>query len=153
MDQKLSCNDFLANKSKLISTNIDLVSYNKTKISVAGICKLDVLAFGCEFELESVVTKQTNVPSIIRLAQIEKMNLLIRSKESLQVNAIESFKLPERYEKVFEGLGDIKMPPVKFVLKSDIKPVICINRKIPLQYHDKVKEELQRMLELGNTIG
>ena len=55
-----------------------------------------------------------------------------------------------QYQDVFEGLGFLRSYPYKIALKADATPhAVVTPRRIPLPYHQKVKDELKRMQSLG----
>ena len=55
-----------------------------------------------------------------------------------------------QYEDVFEGIGHLKSHPYKITIKENATPyAVSTPRRIPLPYHQKVKDEIARMQSLG----
>lgn len=52
------------------------------------------------------------------------------------------------HKEVFQGLWDIKVQPIDFKVYEKGEPSVCINRKVAFHNYDKLKKEMNRMLQM-----
>ena len=81
---------------------------------------------------------------------IEHLGIVKRLKKIEDLKTDQKKKWAEIYPKIFSGLGLIKCKPCKIAMKPDAIPFsLMVPRRVPLPLHDKVKEELERLVKLG----
>ena len=136
------------------ASNIVLTAYNGTKIKQFGTINLQCRYGSGDWKNTQFFVVDTQGPVIFGLPTcleqgLVKMNCGIHA----DTNAADtqSFKsaedLRKRYPDRFKGIG--KFPGTcKLTLKPNAQPVIHAPRKAPIQLRDKIKAELQRMVEL-----
>ncbi|XP_048759371.2 uncharacterized protein K02A2.6-like [Ostrea edulis] len=138
---------------KLLHVNRSLHGPGNTKLNVLG-------KFLCELESKSVFSVQEiyvvrglsqallGRPAIIALHIIEKVNIASVNAKNVQTPKSEEY-FRDKFSTVFNGLGKSKWK-YKINLKENSKPyALSSPRKVPFAQRDKVKEELDRMQNLG----
>ena len=92
------------------------------------------------FVIEGLSKDLLSLPAIIALGLIAWTDAIVDSYCAA---------LMERYESVFQGLGQFG-EPYTIRLRPDAKPVsIYIPRRVPFPLRSRVKDELNRMMSLG----
>lgn len=119
-----------------------LLGPGRTPLDVAGFTKLQ-LKYKAQQTTEKVyVVKNLSTP-LLGLPAISALGLLVR------VNAVSMDTLKTTYPKLCDGLGEVQHP-YHIKLKPNAVPYsLKTPRRIPIPLMGKVKEELQRMEELG----
>ena len=130
-----------AEKLKLTLTKHKLCSYSGNTLEVKGTCVLRVLDRIVKFYV--VETKED---AILGLHACENLKLIkiLQIKEDKCDNSA----LMKEYRDVFTGLGKLE-GQYHIEVDKTVKPVIHAPRKVPFSLHDKVKEELDRMEDMG----
>lgn len=119
-----------------------LLGPGKIQLQVAGYAKMQLAYKGKQTEEKVYVVKNLSTP-LLGLPAITALGLLIR------VDSVTMDSLKATYPKLYKGLGDIQRP-YHIELKPDAVPFsLKTPRRIPLPLIGKVKEELQRMEEMG----
>lgn len=119
-----------------------LLGPGKIQLEVAGFAKMQLTYNSRQTEEKVYVVKNLSTP-LLGLPAISALGLLIR------VDMVTMDSLQMSYPKLFTGLGDIQRP-YHIKLKPDAAPFsLKTPRRIPLPLMGKVKEELQRMEEMG----
>ncbi|XP_056151372.1 uncharacterized protein K02A2.6-like [Lampris incognitus] len=92
-----------------------------------------------EYVVQKLATPLLGFPAISALQLLHPLD---------SVRELEA-EMKEQYSKVFTGLGCLK-GEYRIKLKEEAKPyALSLTRRVPLPLHDKVKEELQRMEDMG----
>lgn len=119
-----------------------LLGPGRIQLQVAGYAKMQLAYKGKQTEEKVYVVKNLSTP-LLGLPAITALGLLIR------VDSVTMDSLKATYPKLYKGLGDIQQP-YHIELKPDAVPFsLKTPRRIPLPLIGKVKEELQRMEEMG----
>lgn len=119
-----------------------LLGPGKIQLEVAGFTTMQLTYNSKQTEEKVYVVKNLSTP-LLGLPAISALGLLIR------VDMVTMDSLQTSYPKLFTGLGDIQRP-YHIKLKPDAVPFsLKTPRRIPLPLMGKVKEELQRMEEMG----
>lgn len=134
-------------------SNVILTAYNGTHIPQYGTTTLQCrYRNGTEANTKFYVAA-TPGPVIFGLQTCIELGLVTmnceiktESKNSEIIRSAEQLK--ERYPDCFRGLGHFPGKQ-KLTLQSDSKPVIHAPRRAPIQLHDAIKKELNRMITLG----
>ncbi|XP_059052349.1 uncharacterized protein K02A2.6-like [Achroia grisella] len=123
--------------SNILPDNTRARSVCGSYLSIMGCCTIDWVYKGTEHKLKFIISDQT-CQSILGKHAVEKIGL-IKRVYSLDIN---------KYYELFHGLG--KLPGTYSIpIESDANPCICPVRKIPLGVRDQLREELDRMENLG----
>ena len=138
-------------QSIITKSSSDLITYSGEKFSTTGhtIIKCKIADKTAQLKFQVV---DLNVADIIGLRDAVKLKLI-----SLHGDVNEIRINPEEYAtQVFNENSDLfgsdlgRLPVVyKMKLKEDVIPVIKPPRKIPIAMENDVKQELQRMVDLG----
>ena len=123
-------------KPVLKKTKTKLTSYTGEQLNTAGVCNLNVMGK----ELKFFVVK-TNQRPILGLEATDKLNII-------QILGVEAEKVYSQYPEIFEELGCIGEPH-HIELDPTVKPVIQPPRRVPFAMKGRIKEELDRMEQLG----
>ena len=86
---------------------------------------------------------ELDLPSILGLKSCLELGLIKR------IYSLEEVRLETEYADFFEGLGEIIGIQHKIQIDSDVTPVIQPPRRVPVALCEPLKEELQRMENLG----
>lgn len=86
---------------------------------------------------------ELDLPSILGLKSCLALGLIKR------IYSLEEVRLETEYADFFEGLGEIIGIQHKIQIDSDVTPVIQPPRRVPVALCEPLKEELQRMENLG----
>ncbi|KAK3084719.1 hypothetical protein FSP39_017965 [Pinctada imbricata] len=132
---------------KLKSTNVNLITYDGTCMSPKGSVTLPCVVRKKTHHVNFFVTKSGSKP-ILGHASCTKLGLVQRIPASVDSVEITKDSIIKNYKDVFEGLGKL---PTEYHIEVDpsVKPVIHPPRKIPSALQKQVKEELDRMENLG----
>ena len=137
-------------KKKIVHKRVRLLAYNDTIIPhyaiIKILCKHDRNLTDITFYIV-----YTNSPAILGLPSSTAMKLVIlncslRQREHLPLR--DKKDLQQRFPDRFKGIGRF---PGEFhiTLKEDAQPVVHAPRKLPIHLQNELKEELDRMQELG----
>ncbi|XP_063361440.1 uncharacterized protein LOC134658236 [Cydia amplana] len=116
------------------STTRYLTSYSKHKMQVLGEAKLMTISKGQQNLIKYYVVNE-NVSPILGRKTCEKLNLVKRI-DAITIN-----------DDLFEGIGCLKQYKYDIDLVDNPKLPICPARKIPHTIRQKVKDELDSMVE------
>lgn len=126
----------------LTTTTKKLYGPSNTLLQVAG-------ELNCQLKSEKGATTQPVyvvdllVRPLLGLPAIEALHLVER------LNVVEEMNFKEKFPKVFTGLGRLE-GDYTILIREDATPyALTTPRRIPIPLVDKVKEELQRMEEIG----
>lgn len=132
--------DFLNIKNILIPSKTRICTFSGDRVPVLGTANLEVnyknTCFLVKFFIVNIQCK-----NIIGIETAVNMNLI------RQVNEISIDGVMEKYSDVFSGLGCLQRK-CEFMLRDNIRPVVEAPRKIPFKLMDKLKTELDRMVNL-----
>ena len=147
----LSWEDFKNIKANLHEHSETLLGYTGDKLNILGKCLVKVQYKDITCRRVFYVCKGPQ-HSLLGRELCEKLQLVKLTCEIDAVNEEQSpmnyTQLIEEFKEVFDGLGNI---PGEYRIEIDDKvpPVVHPCRKIPFPMHEKLKEEIQRMEELG----
>ena len=141
---------------KLEETNTTLVMYNGSEVKPVGKTRIQVInpKNQKKYSVEFMVVNE-NCKSILGAKASQLMNLLIVNKENIftaesSIKEVPRFitkqQLIEEYPEVFQGQG-ILPGTLHLEIDESISPVQLPTRKIPLAVKDKLKAELDRLVE------
>ena len=137
----------IPNKPKLHKTKDKLTSYDGSSIEVEGKCIVRITKpdehNGKSYPVQCFVVP-TNSPAILGLDTCKRLNLIKRVM-TIHPNTPDYLV---NYEDVFGELGVLDGEH-HICLDPSVKPVVDPPRKIPYLLKEKVKIELNRMLNLG----
>lgn len=132
--------------AQLKSTTAVLKDYNDQRISVMGVCNLNVKSKGRVHRLKFFVISDRNRQPILGRAACERLGLVQR------VHAVQSDSSAEKiftdYKDLFTGLGCL---PGQHAIDIDesVPPTASACRKVPFALREPLKCELKRMEQLG----
>lgn len=145
-------------------SNVKLIAYNNTVIPHYGTLNIPCSYKNSKwqdvtfFVADSANSVLFGLPACTSL-EILSLNCAVETRETKQQQnvlkseqtsylPIENFqKLKEFYPDLFTGLGKFKREQ-KLVLKDNCTPVRHPPRRAPIQLRDKIRKELDRMIEL-----
>lgn len=147
-------------KHNLLPTKIKLSSYTGQKLSVLGLCYLDVVHKGETHKLPFYVVNY-NAPCILGLSACVKLKLISRldymTTKPSEIGLAHSHKsksgntnsesILNQYSDLFEGVGCFK-GECSIKLKSDCNPVVHAPRKVPLALKSRLKSKLDELVRL-----
>ena len=134
-------------------SDVKLTAYNGTRIPQYGTLNLQ-----CKYQdgvWINLIFYVADTPgpvifglqSCVELGLVQ-MNCEVNEQQNGNTPIQTATQLRDAYPDRFKGLGHFQ-DKQKLVLKPDANPVIHAPRRAPIQLHDKIKEELQRMTQLG----
>ncbi|XP_028409422.1 uncharacterized protein K02A2.6-like [Dendronephthya gigantea] len=143
-------------EKKLVKTNTTLVMYNGSEVKPIGKTRLQVInpKNNKKYSIEFMVVEE-NCKSILGAKASQLMNLLVVNKENIFTTTpsvkdapkfITKKYLIKEYPELFQGQGTL---PGELHLEIDetISPVQLPTRRIPLAVKDKLKAELDRLVD------
>lgn len=136
-------------KPVVTKCKVPVLDYSDNVVPILGKCNLMCITKKCKLTLEFLVTSLDSCP-ILGLEACKKLNLIQRlnlMNKNIKVSETAEDIL-EEFSDVFSGSGKLKRI-VKIKLKPDATPHVAAPRKVPLALHNKVKEELNRMVHEG----
>ena len=157
VDSGASCNvipvHLLDESYKLKKTSQVLTMYNQAKVNPMGTCfvKMTNPKDGVKYKVPFVVLEGNHTPLLgsktaqqMRLIKINYENILrVQSSTPLSMK-----ELSTEYNDVFTGTG-LLSGSYHLVVDDSIQPVVHRPRRIPVSLRDKLKEELERLTNLG----
>jgi hypothetical protein len=134
-------------------STVTLRMWNDTLVNSHGSCIIPVKnpKTGKKYRVVFIVVEKLLTPLLGRNAA-EKMGLITINYETFKsVNAVDAPRndIQSRFPAVFDGGLGILPGSVHFEVKDDVTPVICPPRKVPIALKGKLKQELQRLDDLG----
>ncbi|GFO13435.1 polyprotein [Plakobranchus ocellatus] len=130
----------------MTKTTQKLTSYTGNRLRVLGKCIIEVKGVPLDF-----FVTDTNQDAILGLKASQNLQLIKILTVGLRTKDKEKSKdnnIVNEHKDVFQGLGRIGKP-VHIELDPNAVPVVHSPRRIPLTLKDKVKEELDRMEDIG----
>ena len=134
-------------------TNRLLSMYNKTTMKPVGQCTLQVINPKTHenYDVPFIVVNQEDVTPILGTSTIQQMGLIeVHQEKILKVTLTHAFgtaqQLTNEFEDVFDGVGKLA-GKYKIELDDTVPPVVHPPRRIPLAMKEKLKEELDKMVE------
>ena len=116
--------------------------YDGRRITPSGKISLTCEYKG-KFTVLDVILIEQDLPSILGLKSCLDLGLIKR------IYYLQEENLESEYADVFEGLGEIKGVQHKIQIDPNATPVVHPPRRVPVALREPLKEELQRMDELG----
>lgn len=150
-----SYNEIKTKNSVLKDTNTKISAFGGGSVQVIGkvdlLCKFNNRA-KCILEFVVVKGKQTNIPTVIGLPTLTKLNLIARV-DSINVHELTDDKnvqeLLTEFEDVFSGTGYIKGFEYEIKLTENYTPKIHPCRRVPITLMKTLKEKLKSMEDKG----
>ncbi|XP_053570046.1 ankyrin repeat and SOCS box protein 4 isoform X1 [Bombina bombina] len=141
--------DKLANICELEKSGLSkLVGYGGHRLHVLGKCSYQCMLQNKKLNLEFYVI-DTPAKPVLGLSACKQLNLIKIVMTVDQYNkGLSKQQVEELFSDVFQGLGCLP-GECSIKLKPDAHPVIHSPRRIPIAIKDKLKEELDRMVNLG----
>ena len=126
---------------KLQPTRVKLTAYNGTAIPVRGQCNINIQHNQQQHQLPFIVS-DADFPAILGLASCKLLNLITRVMEVTHNQSI--------FEEFSDCFGEIGTLPKTHHMTVDesITPVVHAARRVPFALKDKLKCELDRMVNL-----
>ena len=145
-------------EKKLVKTNTTLVMYNGSEVKPIGKTGIQVInpKNNKKYSIEFMVVEE-NCKSILGAKASQLMNLLVVNKENIfttesNVKDVPKFitqqHLIEEYPAVFQGQGTLP-GTLHLEIDESISPVQLPTRRIPLAVKDKLKAELNRLVDVN----
>ena len=134
----------LTKKPKLLSTNVKLNAYNDTRIPVKGACILNLNYKDNNIPVPFIVADIDSSP-VIGLKTSSQLNLVKRIEIIKNHNGIPQYL--DKYSDCFGALGCFKQKH-KIVTDPNVPPIINPPRRIPISIQNKLKAELDKMVEM-----
>lgn len=132
--------DMLKIKDILKNTSMRIFTFSGERIPVLGTVDLNIWYtnknFNSKFFIVNIACK-----NIIGIETAIAMNLI------KQVNSISINKLIEKYSDVFNGLG-LLQNECNLRIRDNVEPIIEPPRKIPFKLNERLRKELDRMLNM-----
>lgn len=139
------------NKPIIKKSKQPVLDYSDNVVPILGECILTCETEKFKKKFKFLVTTLASCP-ILGLQACKELGLIKRLNQIKELNSCSSTETPEQvineFADVFTGIGRLKRT-VKIKLKDNYIPHVAAPRKIPLALHNKVKKELQRMVETG----
>lgn len=128
---------------------LPVLDYSDNVVPIIGECYLKCKTDKFENDFKFLVTSLDSCPILgldacKNLGLIQRLNLINKNCKLSEMPQ----KILSEYSDVFSGSGLINKT-VHIKLKPNCSPHVAAPRKIPLALHDKVREELSRMVETG----
>jgi hypothetical protein len=135
----------VAPNATIKKTNNRLVTYSGQSIPVVGVCTLKVNYKGGHCKLDFYIV--TKGQSILGLKAAVELGLIQRV-DQVKSKKTRDRPIIEEYDDVFNGIGC--MPNEHHIqLKDEAEPVVHAPRRVPFALNERLKEELDRLSELG----
>lgn len=134
-------------------TKQPVLDYSDNLIPILGECSLTCQTSKVTKELKFVVTITLESSPILGLSSCETLGLIkrvynVHKNPKLSRTEETPQQIIDEFSDVFSGTGRLNRE-VKIRLKENCTPNVASPRKIPLALQDRVKEELQRMVDMG----
>lgn len=133
-------------------TDVRLVTYNGTPVTVKGIMDVDVEYQSQHVRLPLVIAKDSTgarMPTLLGREWLTKIKLDWLNVVRVQ-NVREEAQITDKYREVFQpGYGAIKGFHASIVLKKGATPVFCKARPVPYALREQVEQELLNMEKAG----
>ncbi|KAK3084785.1 hypothetical protein FSP39_018986 [Pinctada imbricata] len=135
------------NLSGLRKDDMTLVMFNKTEVKPTGTRRVSVRnpKNRKKYSIEMVVVPG-NLKPILGSKVIQGMKMITVNQENIA--AVESTDVLERFTDVFQGLGKFQ-GTLHLDIDKSIPPTKIPTRKVPLAVKKLLKEELERLTDLG----
>ncbi|XP_062611128.1 uncharacterized protein K02A2.6-like [Saccostrea cucullata] len=123
--------------------------YSKQCIPVLGACVLEVSHQGKAAKVYFVIVQDAST-AILGVKACDKLGLVKRTYTIKNCTKITdtTAQIVDQNNDLFEGLGCLPGEQ-KLSIDPDITPVVSPCRKIPFALHEKLKDELKRMEDMG----
>ena len=122
-------------------TKVRLTAYTGHKLQVIGTVTLKCRLNKQMHNLKFFVTKDDK-KSILSRNACQSLGLIKRCKNPSEIDKVEI----EEFHDAFEGLGCLP-GVVKIKVDTNIQPVVHPPRKVPIALRDRVKQELEKMVD------
>lgn len=133
-------------------TDVGLVTYKGTSVTVKGIMDVDVKYQSQHVRLPLVIAKDSTgarMPTLLGREWLTEIKLHWPNVVRVQ-NVREKKQLTDKYREVFQpGYGAIKGFHASIVLKIGATPVFCKARPVPYALREQVEQELLNMEKAG----
>lgn len=131
----------------LKQSNVKITNYGGSQLRVLGECKLNCKVNNMDQKIDFVIIKTDHrTDPVIGISTINDLKILKINQIKVNENLSE---IIQENNDLFEGIGEIKIKPYQFKLKTNYKPHIAPIRQIPFQLVTPLKEELDSMVNDG----
>ena len=131
-------------------SDVKLTAYNNTEIYQYGTIEIPCKHKNSSWQKTLFYVAETDNPVIYGLPTCKALGIVIMncgiSKERQTIKSLDDLK--KIYPDRFTGLGQLPGKH-KLIIKEDAQPIIHPPRRAPIQLRDKIKQELNRMTDLG----
>ena len=125
-------------------SHADIKEVNGKTLPSMSPTQLGQLFLDCQRVALGLVTMNCSVT--VNDQEKETGHQINQNSKIQQIESVDDLK--QKYPDRFEGFG--KLPGKhKLIIDKDVKPVIHAPRRAPIQLHDKIKTELDRMQAMG----
>ena len=129
-------------KQTLVAPDKKLYGPGRTQLKVAGMFTAQLKA-GNECQEENIYVVQNLEEPLLSRRAVEGLRLIQR------IGSVDTTKIKSKYPGLWRGLGDTGQE-YTIKMKENAKPfALSAPRRVPLPYQNKVKEELERLQNLG----
>jgi hypothetical protein len=144
----------MKNKPLIEAKTMTLRAYNQEIIPTAGVCHTSVVSKDKQYGVDFVVVQDKNRQSILGANDAERLGLISRADDVKKVytvackDSLSMEKLVKQHGDVFQGLGCLE-GKCSIKLVEDAVPSIHPARKVPIALKGKLKEEIERLVDIG----
>nr|XP_042901662.1 uncharacterized protein K02A2.6-like [Parasteatoda tepidariorum] len=138
---------FRSKKPAIEKTLIKLRDFSKNGISLAGVCKVQVVHNLFKSKLELLISNN-HCTNILGYSWFEPLGISITGVNEIRTGIIE--KVLKNYDDIFDNkLGSYTGNPVSLPINSDMAPVRCKARSVPLAMRPKIEAALAKLQSEG----
>ena len=133
---------------QLGKTKAKLTGFNGSEIPVVGVAKMICKYKDKQINSDFFVVEAEGQPPLLGLRACQELSLIkfVRTVDTAHVNSPNS--ILDEFNDLFEGLGELEGEHHNEI-NPEVKPVIHPPRKVPFTLLPKLKQELERMEQLG----
>ena len=133
---------------QLGKTKAKLTGFNGSEIPVLEVAKMICKYKDKQINSDFFVVEAEGQPPLLGLRACQELSLIkfVRTVDTAHVNSPNS--ILDEFNDLFEGLGELEGEH-HIEINPEVKPVIHPPRKVPFTLLPKLKQELERMEQLG----
>lgn len=135
--------ELLQDRVKLQPTTHKLYAYgSSTALEVLGTFTAPMVANGIQIQAEFRVKEGTDVP-LLSYESAKALRVI-----HVQVCAVGTTSVLDKYTDCFEGLGKLKNYKLKLHIDETVKPIAQPVRRVPFPVRKQIDNEIEKLLEL-----
>ena len=139
--------DKLTDRTKLLPNNVQLSSYSNNELNVCGRSVLSVRLRGKIYKVLFYIVDTDRVP-LLGLSTCIRLNLINRIDQVELLVDDKKSRIARKYADLFDEIGVLNRV-YHMELKNDAVPQVSPTKRLPFSMHDKVSDEIQRMIRIG----